>query len=121
MGQAEDTQKEGYVTAEADIGVTQLQAKHGHHQRLGEGRTPPSLRGWAPRPRLAGLPASEPREKEGLSASGYGLALTRCAGQRSPRKNQTPRPLSAPCPHLPVFTSANFLRFQETSAPPHTP
>lgn len=62
-GQAEDTQKEGYVTAEAEIGVTQLQARRSHHQRLGEGKDPTSLRGRAPRPRLAGLPAAEPGEK----------------------------------------------------------
>lgn len=57
MGQAEDTQKEGYETAEADIGVTQLQAKHGHHRRLGEGKDPtqppragaPPTPGWTSR------------------------------------------------------------------------
>lgn len=68
----------------------------------------PPTPGWTSRRRT---------RREGASASGNSV-FTHCAPQRFPRKNLTPRPLSARCPHLAASTPANFLRFQETSAPP---
>lgn len=115
------------MTAEAEITVTQLQAKYhpgwGHNQELGEGgRIPPraGLGAW-PRPHLdLGLVASRPERRHFCRLASWFMAL--CEGSSgNGSQDRTQTPCFLPQSDFPTFLSPPLdtsLRFPEMSVAP---